>query len=83
MPGRLEFVSQGLEVVDFTIQDNPFRTVFVCHGLPSLLAPVDDAETTHPNARAGGSEVLDSDIIRAAMQHRVAHAPNEFDPSSR
>jgi hypothetical protein len=71
-----------LEIVDFTIQDNPFRTVLVCHGLPTLLASVDDAETTHPDASAGGSEVLNSDIIRAAMDHRVAHAPDDLDPSS-
>src|ERR1700691_1632714 len=57
-------------VVDFTVENNPDRTVFIAEGLVSGCQ-IHNAEPSH--ADPDGTIGIDSLVVRPAMDHGTAH----------
>src|SRR5271166_1002094 len=73
MAAAQEFRPQLLEIVNFTIEHNPDRSVLIKHRLVAS-SQIDDTEAAHPEA----GSVFDEDafIVRAAVHDCLAHAVN-------
>jgi hypothetical protein len=66
----LKFLSQIKKVVDLSVADNPYRTVFVVNRLMAT-SDVDDTEPTH--AESNGTVRINTFVVRATIDNRSAH----------
>src|SRR5437016_2176806 len=69
----LEGGSQAFEVIDFAVEDDPNRTIFVMDRLMAC-GQIDNAEPAHTEAHAVLHVI--ARIIRSAMHHGIAHRLN-------
>ena len=70
MTQRLQLFAQSGMIVNFTVENNPGRAVFVAERLVSGRQ-INDAEAAH--ADPDRTRSVDSFIVRAAMDHGSAH----------
>src|ERR1019366_3811926 len=66
-----EFFPQTLIVVDLTVEDDPYRTVFIGQGLVSS-SQIDDRKPAEAEPDLSGR--VEAFIIRSTMANRVRHA---------
>jgi len=76
-PARLELLPspQGGMVVDFAVENNPDRAVFVAEGLVAGRE-IDNTKPSH--ADSNGSGRIDSLVVRSAMDHGGTHPPESL-----
>src|SRR5262249_32201466 len=68
-----QFFAQFREIVDFAVEHDPDRLVFVVDGLVSA-GEVNDAEPAH--AEPGSAAGVDALVVRPAVDDGAAHAPH-------
>jgi len=72
---RLQLLPQGGMVVDFAVENNPDRAVFVAEGLVAGRE-IDNTKPSH--ADSNGSGRIDSLVVRSAMDHGGTHPPESL-----
>jgi hypothetical protein len=73
VPLSYQFPAQLLEIVDLTIESEPYGSVFIAHRLAAVFAQVDDTEATMSQADRTSSYECPS--VRTAMNEAVVHCP--------
>jgi hypothetical protein len=73
MASVLELGSELLEVVNFSVENDPDGSVLVKHRLVAS-SQIDDAKAAHTEARSVFDE--DAFVIRTAVHNSLAHAVN-------
>ena len=78
MPLVEQFLSDGLEIVDFPVENEPEGPVFVAHRLTGILGKIDDAQAAMGQADIplpGNRFDLQAFVVRAPVDDRIGHSP--------
>jgi len=65
-------------IVDFSVENNPHRAIFVAHRLGGGFGKIDDGEPSMPETNAPVPGNPSARTVRSSMFHRIAHPIDQF-----